>query len=193
MAENIKDALENLENKENKENKENSKDNFENPQPEVESNESKVEEVVEKTAEEKYQELYNEYLRLMADFDNYRKRTIKERAELIKSAGSDTIKSILPVIDDLERAIAAAKKTDDIQSVREGLDLIHKKMIQILKEKGLEPIETIGKDFDVNAHEAITNIPATEESQKGKVIDEIEKGYMLQGKVIRYAKVAVAI
>ncbi len=187
MAENIKDALEN------KENKENSKDNFENPQPEVESNESKVEEVVEKTAEEKYQELYNEYLRLMADFDNYRKRTIKERAELLKSAGSDTIKSILPVIDDLERAIAAAKKTDNIQSVREGLDLIHKKMIQILKEKGLEPIETIGKDFDVNAHEAITNIPATEESQKGKVIDEIEKGYMLQGKVIRYAKVAVAI
>jgi molecular chaperone GrpE len=149
--------------------------------------------VIEKTPEEKYSELYNEYLRLMAEFDNYRKRTIKERAELIKSAGSETIKSILPAIDDMERAIKASDTNQDFATLRNGLDLIYKKVSDTLKDKGLEVIETIGKDFDTEYHEAITNIPAQKEEDKGKVIDEIEKGYILNGKIIRFAKVVVAI
>lgn len=151
------------------------------------------EEGASKTAEleAKVNELNDKYLRLYSEFDNYRKRTTKERIELSKTAGEDIFKSILPVIDDLERALKSGKDAADAKSIQEGINLIYNKFKNTLTQKGLEPMETIGKDFDPELHEAITNIPAPSEDMKGKVVDEVEKGYMLNGKIIRFAKVIV--
>lgn len=146
----------------------------------------------EEELEAKVKEANDKYLRLYSEFDNFRKRTQKEKIDLYKTAGEDVIKAILPVIDDFERAQKAMEESDDIQGVKDGVKLIHDKLINILKQKGLEPVESaIGKDFDVENHEAITQIPAPSEKEKGKVIDEVEKGYQLNGKVIRYTKVVV--
>jgi molecular chaperone GrpE len=138
----------------------------------------------EKSPEEKYMRLYSE-------FDNYRKRTIRERAELIKTSGEDIYKNFLPLLDDIERALRSNEKATDIKAVNEGLLLIHHKFSQSLKQKGLEPIEALGQPFNVDLHEAITNITAPSDDQKGKVLDEVEKGYTLNGKVIRFSKVVV--
>lgn len=141
----------------------------------------------------KCDELNDKYLRLYSEFDNYRKRTQKERIELSKTASEDIILSLLPVIDDLERALKSTLKTGDEMEVvpKEGLQLIYQKFKGLLAQKGLEVIPALGELFDVDFHDALTNIPAPSEDLKGKVIDEVEKGYKLNGKVIRYSKVVV--
>jgi molecular chaperone GrpE len=141
--------------------------------------------------EAKIAELNDKYLRLYSEFDNFRKRTIREKQELSKTAGEDAFKSILPVIDDFERALKSGLDTTDVKSIQEGVQLIYNKLKNTLQHKGLEQMESIGKDFDPEVHEAITNVPAPAEDMKGKVIDEVEKGYTLNGKIIRFAKVIV--
>jgi molecular chaperone GrpE len=145
----------------------------------------------EQSWEEKYNEVNDKYLRLYSEFDNFRKRSIRERAELMKTAGEDIFSAFLPLLDDIERALKVNEQAADIKSVNEGLKIIHHKFSQSLKQKGLEPISAIGQTFNVDMHEAITNVPAPSEDQKGKVIDEVEKGYTLNGKVIRFSKVVV--
>jgi len=142
--------------------------------------------------EEKIAELNDRFLRLYSEFDNYRKRTIKERIEQSKTASAEVITDLLPVLDDFERAIRAFPddgKTDP--ALKEGIILIYNKFLNILTQKGLVQMKTIGEPFDTDFHEAITNIPAPTPDLKGKVVDEIEKGYLLNGKVIRFAKVVV--
>ena len=141
--------------------------------------------------EEQLAEANDKYLRLYSEFDNYRKRTLKEKAELTKTASVDVISSLLPVVDDLERAIMAFPESDTCLPVQEGVKLIYNKLTSLLKQKGLEPIITTGEPFNTDDMEAITTIPAPAPDQVGKVIDEIEKGYTLNGKVIRFAKVVV--
>jgi molecular chaperone GrpE len=141
--------------------------------------------------EEQLAELNDKYLRLFSDFDNYRKRTAKERIELAKTAGEDFFKAVLPVLDDFERGLKAMNDASDVNALKEGVELIYNKLNSTLVSKGLEPMTSIGNTFDADIHEAITNIPAPNEEMKGKVIDELEKGYALNGKVIRYAKVIV--
>ncbi len=137
-------------------------------------------------------ELNDKYLRLYSEFDNYRKRTLKEKIDLNKYASADIITKLLPVLDDFERAIRAFDETSNAgQSLKEGVVLIFNKFLSILNQQGLEQMRTAGEKFDTDFHEAITNIPAATPAQKGKIVDEVEKGYMLNGKVIRYAKVVV--
>ncbi len=127
----------------------------------------------------------------MAEFDNYRKRTIKEKAELILNGAEKTVVAMLPVVDDMERALANGDKTEDVEALREGMQLIYKKMLKALESLGVHKIDTDGKDFDVEYHEAIAMVPGVGDEQKGKVIDCVATGYTLNDKVIRYAKVAV--
>jgi molecular chaperone GrpE len=145
-----------------------------------------------KELEQKSQELNDKYLRLYSEFDNYRRRTVKEKSDIIKTAGEDIFKTLLPVIDDFERAMKANENIEDVEAIKEGVQLIYNKLKNAVQQKGLTPFESIGSAFDADTMEAITHIPATDESQKGKVIDEVEKGYKLGDKVIRYAKVIVA-
>ncbi len=141
--------------------------------------------------EAKIAELNDKYLRLYSEFDNYRKRTIKEKSDIIRSAGEDVFKAIIPSIDDFERAIKANEHVTDVEPIKEGITLIYHKLKLACTQKGLEPIESIGKPFDVDYMESITNIPAPTEDMKGKVIDEVEKGYKVGDKIIRFAKVVV--
>lgn len=133
----------------------------------------------------------DKYLRLSAEFDNFRRRTLKEKMDLTKYAAEDTLKSILPVVDDFERAMKSLDTTTDIEAVKEGLRLIHGKFIEFLKTKGVTEIEAMGLPLDTDKHEAITLIPAPEENLKGKIVDVIEKGYILNEKVIRFSKVII--
>jgi molecular chaperone GrpE len=134
----------------------------------------------------------DKYLRLYSEFDNYRKRTLKEKIDLGKTASADVISSLLPVVDDFERGIKAFDTTSEAaQALKDGMLLIYNKLTGILQQQGLEPILSIGEDFNTDFHEAITNIPSPTPDQKGKVVDEVTKGYTLNGKVIRYAKVVV--
>ena len=133
----------------------------------------------------------DKYLRLYAEFDNFRRRTIKEREEARKMEGKDVIVSLLPVLDDFERALKAMENATDVAPVKEGVILVQNKLKNILSQKGLKEMGSIGEPFDAEVHEAITNIPAPSEELKGKVIDEMEKGYLLNDKVIRFAKVIV--
>ena len=142
-------------------------------------------------AAEKIATLEDKYLRQVAEFDNYRKRTMKEKAELIKNGGERAIESILPVLDDFERALLTMEKNDNAAEIRVGVELIYNKFVTILKQNGLQKIETEGKDFDTDYHEAIAMVPTPDASQKGKVLDCIQTGYMLNDRVIRHAKVAV--
>ncbi len=132
-----------------------------------------------------------EYLFLMADFDNYRKRTLQEKQDLIKNGGEKVLEGILPVVDDIERAIDAIAQGGDLDSLKEGVDLIHNKLINYLKSNNVKPIESTGELFDTDFHEAVTTFPASSEDQKGKVIDTVLKGYTLNDKVLRHAKVVV--
>lgn len=141
---------------------------------------------------EQYSELNDKYLRLYSDFDNFRKRTLKEKIELSKNASAEIIIKLLPVLDDFERAIKAYDAGSDAgQALKDGVSLIYNKFLATLNQQGLELMRTSGEKFDTDFHEAITNTPAPSPDQKGKIIDEIEKGYLLNGKVIRYAKVVV--
>lgn len=133
----------------------------------------------------------DKYLRLYADFDNFKKRTAKEKLDLIQTAGKDIVLTILPALDDFERAEKAATTATDVNTVKEGMNLIYTKLFKALESKGLKPMESIGKDFDVEEQEAITEIPAPTPELRGKVVDEIEKGYFLNDKLIRFAKVIV--
>lgn len=136
-------------------------------------------------------EANDKYLRLYAEFDNFKRRTSKERMELLQTAGRDVIVDLLTVLDDFERATKAMETAADIVSVKEGILLVHSKLKNILANKGLKEMNSIGSPFDADLHEAITNVPAPSDNLKGKVIDEVEKGYSLNDKVIRFAKVVV--
>jgi len=149
------------------------------------------EEVKEPTLQEKFDELNDKYLRLYSDFDNYRKRTMKEKVDLISNAGAGIVKDLLPILDDFERAIKSNENVTDDAALKEGFSLISTKVNSILTAKGLKKMEAKELPFDSELHEAITNIPAPTENLKGKVVDVIEQGYYLNDKVIRYAKVVV--
>ena len=161
----------------------------ENLQDETKSEESNESEK-EKSLEEKFEELQSKYLLLYSDFDNFRKRSIKEKAEIISAASGEVIKELLGVLDDFERAIANNEQVDDPVALKEGFKLIHHKLLNTLKAKGLEAMDAKGEVFDADKHEAITQTPV-DEDQKGKVVDVIERGYNLKGQVLRYAKVVV--
>ncbi len=136
-------------------------------------------------------EWQNKYLRLYAEFDNFKRRTSKERLELLQIAGKDVISDLLTVLDDFERAQKSIETATDVVAVKEGVTLVQHKLKSILNQKGLKEMESIGKEFDADLHEGITSIPAPSADLKGKVIDELEKGYLLNDKVIRFAKVII--
>ena len=156
---------------------------------------AEVEEAEEKDplekAQEEIDELKDKWLRSVAEFENYRKRTLKERAELILNGGEKVITAILPILDDMERAIENGAKTDDPEVLREGMTLIHQKFMKILEAQGVSKIETKDADFDTDVHEAVAMVPGMGDDKKGKVIDCLQEGYKLNDKVIRHAKVAV--
>jgi molecular chaperone GrpE len=172
------------------------KENIEEIENQTEETQAAVEETEQKepTLEERYAEMSEKYLRLYSDFENFRKRTNKERLDLIQSASESVIKDLLTVVDDYQRALNDIEKQEDVPiETKEGLLLIYNKLINTLTQRGLKPIDAIGEKFDENLHEAITQFPAQNEEQKGIVIDEITKGYYLYDKVIRYSKVVVAV
>ncbi len=136
-------------------------------------------------------ELNDRFLRLFSEFDNYKKRVSKEKLDLIATASEKVLVSLLPIIDDFERAIAANEKADNIDSIKEGFNLIYNKLLQMMKRFDVEEIQAKGEEFNTDFHEAVTHFPAQKEEDKGKVIDVTEKGYKLKDKVIRYAKVVV--
>ncbi len=143
--------------------------------------------------EEEYQlkvnELNDKFLRLYSEFDNFRKRSLKEKIDMSRTASEEVIKDLLPVLDDFDRAIASMKDTNKVEAVKEGVELIHAKMKSIFTAKGIKEIKSVGENFDTDFHEAITSIPASTEDMKNKVVDEIQKGYLLHDKVIRFSKV----
>ena len=132
-----------------------------------------------------------EYLFLMAEFDNFRKRTLKEKSEIIKNGAENAMRDLLPVIDDFERAIKAINENNELDSLKQGVDLIYNKFMKYLEKNGVKPIDSNDKEFNTELHEAVTTFPATDESQKGKVMDTVQKGYTLNDKVLRHAKVVV--
>ena len=150
--------------------------------------EAQITELTEKLAKEK-----DGYLRLMAEFDNFRRRTSQEKLELVSMASTDTIKGLLPVLDDCERALNVLKESSDSEAAKEGTELIYHKLMSYLQSKGLAVIEAAGQPFDTDLHEAVAQFPVQEEEQKGKVFDVVQTGYTLNGKVIRFAKVVVGI
>ena len=133
----------------------------------------------------------DKYLRLVAEFDNYRKRTLKEKMDLIASGGEDVIKSLLAIMDDIDRALDAMTKSNDIEAIRQGIMLIHQKLLDTLHAKGVEEISAIGQELDTDLHEAVAKFPVAEEEKKGKESDVVQKGYKLKDKVVRFAKVVV--
>ncbi|MES1221379.1 MAG: nucleotide exchange factor GrpE [Bacteroidota bacterium] len=145
---------------------------------------------IEKLQEE-LQEQKNKYLRLFAEFDNFKKRNAKERLELMQTAGKEVITALLDVLDDCDRAEKQLQTAEDIDQVKQGVQLVFNKLRSVLQSKGLKPMESIHTDFDVEKHDAITEIPAPSDDLKGKVLDEVQKGYYLNDKIIRHAKVVV--
>jgi molecular chaperone GrpE len=159
------------------------------PQEEVNVLDEKEKQIAELKL--KSDELNDKYLRLYSEFDNFRKRTAKEKMEMIQSGGEDVFKSILPVLDDFERAVKSNSETTDVKAVNDGVNLIFNKLKTTLTQKGLSEMHSVGEVFNADIHEAITNIPAPSDDEKGKVIEELEKGYSLNGKIIRFAKVVI--
>ena len=141
---------------------------------------------------EKEVEKEKKYLFLMAEFDNFRKRTLRERSDLIKSASEKALKGLLPIVDDFERGLDAIKDTNDAEAVKEGMNLIYNKLIKYLADNGVKEMVSTGVDFDADIHEAVAMVPAADEAEKGKVKDTVSKGYMINDKVLRHAKVVVA-
>ena len=165
-------------------------ENSENAEESENSEDSEEKDPLQK-AEEEIADLKNQLLYKVAEFENYRKRTLKERTELILNGGEKFITAILPVLDDMERAIANGEKTDDPTVLREGMELIHQKFMKTLESQGVSKIETTDADFDTDVHEAVAMVPGMGDDKKGKVIDCLQQGYKLNDKVIRHAKVAV--
>lgn len=159
-------------------------------QPDNPAEEVKVNGQVSKS-ETEINDLKDKYLRLYSEFDNYKRRTSKERLDLLKTANQEMVVALLPVLDDFERARQAMETAQDVEGVKAGVELIYNKLQSIMQQKGLKPMEAVGQSFDADLHEAITQIPAPDEAQKGKVIDQVEKGYYLNDKVIRFAKVII--
>jgi molecular chaperone GrpE len=163
--------------------------------PDIGIPEEPVKEEPAANPEEKWQheaaEWKDKYLRIYAEFDNFRKRAARERSELLSTASADLIKELLPIIDDFDRAIRANETVEDISVVKEGFILIHQKLYKRLESKGLKPVNAIGQPFDTDFHEAITQVPAPSEDLKGKVVDEVEKGYTMNDKVVRFSKVII--
>ena len=164
------------------------KDKKDKSKEQIAALEKKVEEMEAKAAKDK-----DDYIRLMAEFDNYRRRTAQEKLEIVSMASVETIKGLLPVLDDCERALQVLKDSDDSDAAKEGTELIYNKLMTYLKGKGLAVIEALGQPFDTDVHEAVAQFPVQEEEKKGKVFDVVQTGYTLNGKVIRFAKVVVAI
>ncbi|MDY0905507.1 nucleotide exchange factor GrpE [Pedobacter sp. CFBP9032] len=183
------DKDENIMNPENT--SENTTENVENTDAPVNETEQAPELSAEEKLQAEVQQLNDKYLRLYAEFDNYKRRTQKERVELLQTAGKDVIVSLLPVLDDFDRALKAMETAADVAPVKEGILLVSTKLKNTLSQKGLKDVESINEPFNTDFHEAITNIPAPTEDLKGKVIDEVEKGYTLNDNVIRFAKVVV--
>lgn len=191
-----------MSNKENKKNEETVNENVEETVETVE-NENTCEEngqepEAELTPEERIQALEaelekekKEYMFLMAEFDNFRKRTLKDKAEIIKNGAESAMRNILPIIDDFDRALQATATSDDVDAVREGVELIYNKFIKYLESNGVKEMATTGETFDADIHEAVTTFPAPSEDMKGKIIDTVQKGYSINDKVLRHAKVVV--
>ena len=154
----------------------------------IEALEKEIKDLTDKIAKEK-----DDYVRLMAEFDNFRRRTSQEKLDLVKVAAEETIKGLLPVLDDCERAMEALSKSDDNPAAKEGTELIFSKLTGYLQSKGLSKIEAMGAEFDTDLHEAVAQFPVQEEDRKGKVYDVVQTGYTLNGKVVRFAKVVVGI
>jgi molecular chaperone GrpE len=165
----------------------------EKPSEEEKAEKSEQELIAEKIAslEASSKEWHDKYLRLSAEFDNYRKRTLKEKTELLKTANEEVLVELLSVVDDFERAIASVNDASEVSAIKEGIDLIYTKFTSFISQKGIKEIEAKEKDFDVDHHEAITKIPAPSEELKGKVVDVVQKGYTLNEKVVRFAKVVI--
>ncbi|QIL40984.1 nucleotide exchange factor GrpE [Pedobacter sp. HDW13] len=183
------DKEENIMNTENT--SENTTENVENTDAAANVTEQAPELTAEEKLQAEVQQLNDKYLRLYAEFDNYKRRTQKERIELLQTAGKDVIVSLLPVLDDFDRALKAMESASEVAPVKEGVLLVSTKLKNTLAQKGLKDVESISQPFNTDFHEAITNIPAPTEELKGKVIDEVEKGYTLNDNVIRFAKVVV--
>ena len=164
------------------------KDKKDKSKEQIAALEKKVEELEAKAAKDK-----DDYIRLMAEFDNYRRRTAQEKLDIVSMASVETIKGLLPVLDDCERALQVLKDSDDSDAAKEGTELIYNKLMTYLKGKGLAVIEALGQPFDTDVHEAVAQFPVQEEEKKGKVFDVVQTGYTLNGKVIRFAKVVVGI
>ena len=163
-------------------------ENIQNEVVEEQQVESKEAELTAKLAE-----MQDRYLRLSAEFDNYRRRTLKEKMDLNKTAGEEIFVSLLPIVDDFERALSSMNDAKDISSVKDGVSLIYNKIIALLTQKGIKVMDALNADFDADFHEAITKIPVDKKKNKGKVMDVVSKGYMLDEKVIRYAKCPVLV
>lgn len=201
MEKENKKKQENSKHTENKENRqiENVSENLDLQNEEIlKQEEEKIEneqETLEKElAEIKAQqdELNDKYLRLNADFDNFRKRTLKEKMDLVKNGGADVLQGFLPSLDDIERSMKYINETDEIEALREGVNIIFNSLREFLRQRGIEEIEAINQPFNTNFHEAVSQIPAPNDELKGKVIDVIQKGYKLNDKILRIAKVVVA-
>jgi len=189
VNEEVQDNTDNLSGKE--ENTDKSKKNiFSRKRDKDKAKVQELEKEIEQLKAEKA-ELNDRFLRLFSEFDNYKKRVSKEKLDLISTASEKVLVSLLPVIDDFERAIAANEKADNIDSIKEGFNLIYNKLVQMMKRFDVEEIQAKGEEFNTDFHEAVTHFPAQNEEDKGKVIDVTEKGYKLKDKVIRYAKVVV--
>ncbi len=177
----------------------NAAETSETPEPKAEKKDKKGHKADDKLkkeleeANEKIADLNDKYLRLSAEFDNYKKRTLKERSDMLKTISGDTLSGMLPVIDDLERALASIEKAVEIEPVKEGVSLIYSKLREYMKNKGLVEIEALNQDFDTDLHEAVAQFPAQSDDMKGKVVDVIQKGYKIDTKVVRFAKVVVGI
>ncbi|MCR4827117.1 MAG: nucleotide exchange factor GrpE [Bacteroidales bacterium] len=189
MNENVQEKTDNLADKEENTDK-NRRNIFSRKKDKEKSKLQEKEAEIEKLKAEKA-ELNDRFLRLFSEFDNYKKRVSKEKLDLIATASEKVLVNLLPVIDDFERAIAANEKADNIDSIKEGFNLIYNKLLQMMKRFDVEEIQAKGEEFNTDFHEAVTHFPAQKEEDKGKVIDVTEKGYKLKDKVIRYAKVVV--
>jgi molecular chaperone GrpE len=189
MNENVQENTDNLADKEENTDK-NRRNIFSRKKDKEKSKLQEKEAEIEKLKAEKA-ELNDRFLRLFSEFDNYKKRVSKEKLDLIATASEKVLVNLLPVIDDFERAIAANEKADNIDSIKEGFNLIYNKLLQMMKRFDVEEIQAKGEEFNTDFHEAVTHFPAQKEEDKGKVIDVTEKGYKLKDKVIRYAKVVV--
>lgn len=193
MSEEVKNTVENEENQPKGQNTtaENTATAAENTNTASQQTDNVAETDPAKAWEDKYNEMNDKYIRLYSEFDNYKRRTSRERIDLLATANADMLKAILPVLDDFDRGFKNMEKASDVLALREGVELIYNKFKNTLQSKGLQEMKSIGEPFDAEVHEAITNVPAPSDDMKGKVVDEVEKGYYLHGKVIRYAKVVV--